>query len=164
MQAKLISEPTDLVWALRAFDSDLKKEVFKEIGSEWLTMEEIGEKFGSEGKKTLKFFEKVKMVETRWRMPDKGSPKKEYHAHYSTFSIRIFCPIYRLSEVFGIATMKDEEFQKIEEDIYDWIGDGELGREVEKHFGISTTELDGIVKRSNKLEYKGMRLERVKES
>lgn len=161
MQAKLISEATDLVWVTRAFDSDLKREVFDEIKSKWLTMEEIEEKFGKDGVKALKFFEKVKMVETRWRMPDKGSPEKEYHAYYSSFSIRISCPIYKVSEAFSIAVMDDEAFKKIESEIYDWIGNGKISREVENHFGLSTTELDGIVKRSDILEYRGMRLERV---
>jgi len=38
-QAKLINDITDLVWLMRAFDSDIKREVFEEVCEDWRRME-----------------------------------------------------------------------------------------------------------------------------
>ncbi|MCD6330668.1 MAG: ArsR family transcriptional regulator, partial [Thermoplasmata archaeon] len=89
MQAKLINDITDLAWLSRAFDTDVKKQVFNEVSKDWRTMEDIEEKFGEEGAKALKFFEKVRMVETRWTMTQNGKAKKEYHAFYTAFHINV---------------------------------------------------------------------------
>ena len=51
-----------------------------------------------------------------------------------------------------------------EEKIYDFIGEGELSREVERNFNLSPIQMKCIVKRSMKLEYKGMKIERFGES
>lgn len=163
MQAKLINDVTDFAWLSRAFDTDIKRQVFDDVSKNWVTMEEIEKKYGEEGKKALKFFEKVHLVETRWMMKE-GKAKKEYHAFYSAFHINIMSSIDVIRDVFSIVLMGDKEFKEIEEKIYEFIGEGELSREVERRFNLSPVQMKCIVKRSMKLEYKGMRIEKFGES
>ncbi|RLF48135.1 MAG: hypothetical protein DRN29_00685 [Thermoplasmata archaeon] len=165
MQAKLINDITDLSWLSRAFDTEIKRQVFNEVSKDWITMEVIEEKYGEEGKKALKFFEKVRMVETRWTMSEDGKAKKEYHAFYSAFHINVMTSIDMIRDVFSVILMSDEEFAEIEKKIYDFIGDdGELSREVEKEFNFTPVQMRCIVKRSDKLEYRGMKIERFEEN
>ena len=56
MQAKLINDITDLVWLMRAFDSEVKRNVFEEVCQDWKLLEDIEEKYGEEGKNALRFF------------------------------------------------------------------------------------------------------------
>ncbi|MCD6448144.1 MAG: ArsR family transcriptional regulator [Thermoplasmata archaeon] len=165
MQAKLINDITDLSWLSRAFDSDIKKEVFNEVSKDWVTMEVIEEKYGEEGVNALKFFEKVRMVETRWTMSENGKAKKEYHAFYSAFHINVMTSIDMIRDVFSIVLMDDKTFSEVEDKIYEFVGeDGELSREVEKEFNFTPVQMRCIVKRSSKLEYKGMKIERYQQN
>jgi len=163
MQAKLINDITDLAWLSRAFDNDIKRKVFEKVSKDWVTMEKIESEYGEEGKKALKFFEKIHLVETRWTMQE-GKAKKEYHAFYSAFHINVMSSIDVVRDVFSIILMNDEEFKEIEEKIYEFIGEGELSREVERKFNLSPVQMKCIVKRSMKLEYKGMRIEPFSEN
>ena len=47
---KVINEPADLVSVLRAVDTEVKRNVFKEVAAGWKTVREIEKKFGEEGK------------------------------------------------------------------------------------------------------------------
>lgn len=153
----MINDITDLVWLMRAFDSNVKREIFEEVCKDWKRMEEIGDKYGKEGEYALKFFEKVKLVEARWGM-EEGKAKKEYHAFYSSFHIKVISSVDMLQDVFSIALMDEDTFKDIEDKIYDFIGEGELGREVERHFSITSIQMKCIVKRSARLDYRGMRI------
>ncbi len=164
MQAKLINDITDLSWLSRAFDNEIKRRVFEEVSKDWVTMEKIESEYGEEGKKALKFFEKVKMVETRWSMSENGKAKKEYHAFYSAFHINVMTSIEMIRDVFSVILIDEKEFREIENRIYEFVGDdGELGRDVERKFTLSPVQMRCIVKRSEKLEYKGMKIERIRE-
>ncbi len=161
-QAKLINDITDLVWLMRAFDSDVKRKVFETVCEEWTVMEEIEEEYGEAGKDALQFFEKVKLVETRWEM-DEGTAKKQYHAFYSSFHIKVISSVDMLQDVFSIALMDEETFRDIEEQIYGFVDGGELGREAEREFDFSSIQMKSIVKRSSILEYRGMEIQRVED-
>ena len=63
---KVINEPSELVPMLRSVDTPVKRDVLKEVTLEWRTAEEIEKKFGPEGKDAIIFFEKMKLVESRW--------------------------------------------------------------------------------------------------
>jgi predicted DNA-binding ArsR family transcriptional regulator len=159
-QAKLINDITDLVWLMRAFDSDVKRAVFEKVCEGWTIMEEVEEEYGEAGKDAIQFFEKVKLVETRWEMDD-GTAKKQYHAFYSSFHIKVISSVDMLQDVFSIALMDEDTFRDIEQRIYDFVDDGELGREAEREFGFSSIQMKSIVKRSSILEYKGMNIHRL---
>jgi predicted DNA-binding ArsR family transcriptional regulator len=162
MQAKLINDITDLAWLSKAFDTEVKRNVFNEVFNGWKTMEEIEEKYGKEGKETLKFFEKIKMVETRWIMPEDGKARKEYHAFYNSFHINVMTSIENIKDTFSIVLMDDKKFREIEKSIYERVKEkGELSREIEKEMALSPVQMRCIVKRSKLLEYKGMKIEKV---
>jgi len=57
--------------------------------------------------------------------------------------------------------MDDKEYAKLEQKIYDAVGDvGLFFSDVAEQLGMSPTRLKGLVKRSDKLEYRGHRIER----
>ena len=150
-QAKLINDITDLVWLMRAFNSDIKRNVFEKVCEGWTVMKNIEEEFGKAGVAALTFFEKVKLVETRWGMDD-GTAKKEYHAFYSSFHIKVISSVDMLQDVFSIALMDETSFQNLADKIYKIVGSGELGREVERHFQLSFIQTTCILNRSTRLE------------
>lgn len=164
LRTKVVNDSTDLVPLLRAFDDPIKKAVFKEIQSDWKPISEIIEKYGKPGEKALEFFDKMKLVETRWTTPEEGingKPQKKYRSYYSTFNINISCPVNEISEIFTIASLDDEEFEKIEREIYEYIGDeGKFSSTVAEHFNLSNLALKSIVKRSDIFSFKGLKLVR----
>jgi len=164
MRTKVVNDSTDLVPLLRAFDNKIKKEVFGELLQDWKPLSDIIEKYGEEGEEALEYFDKMKLVETKWTTPEdgiEGRPQKKYRSYYSAFNINISCPVNEISEIFTVASLNKKEFDKLEEDIYDFIGiDGKFGNMVAENFRLSNLALKGLVKRSNKFCYKGLKLSR----
>lgn len=160
---KVVSEPAELVPILRAVDTPVKKDVFKEVTAEWRTVRQIREKFGDEGVEALRFFEKMKLVETKWQPEDK-KPVKAYHAFYSSFHINASSPVLEISDVLFAAMMAEKEYEKIEERILRFVGgDGRFSGDVSDELGVSQTMLKALVKRSTRLDYRGHRIERFEE-
>ncbi len=164
MRTKVVNDSTDLIPLLRAFDNKTKKEVFKEILVDWKPYSEIQEKYGKEGIKALDQFDKMKLVETKWTTSEDGidgRPQKKYKSYYSAFNINISCPVNEISEIFTVATLNLDDFTNLESRIYDFIGEeGKFGNMVAENFGLSNLALKGLVKRSNKFCYKGLKLSR----
>src|SRR5207244_10508078 len=104
---------------LRAVDSDVKSDVFKEVSAGWKSVREIEEKFGAEGADALRFFEKMKLVETKWQTGPTASPEKANHAFYSSFHINATAPIQEISDVLHAAMMSEEAYGAIEEKIFE---------------------------------------------
>ncbi|MDD1766065.1 MAG: ArsR family transcriptional regulator, partial [Methanomassiliicoccales archaeon] len=109
---KVINEPSELVPMLRAVDTKVKREVLKEVTLEWRTSKEIEEKYGHEGKEALKFFEKMKLVETKWQSTSGSHPEKAYHTYYTSFHINASWPVYEISDVLAAAMMPENEFKQ----------------------------------------------------
>ena len=107
---KVINEPSELVPMLRSVDTPVKRDVLKEVTLEWRTADEIEQKFGPEGRDAIIFFEKMKLVETRWLSKDGGYPEKSYHTYYTSFSINAQWPVYEISDVLTAAMMSDAEY------------------------------------------------------
>lgn len=164
MRTKVVNDSTDLVSLLRAFDTKTKKDVFSELLCDWRPLSDIEERYGEEGKGALELFDKMKLVETKWTTPENGidgKPQKKYRSYYSAFNINISCPVTEISEIFTIASLHQGEFEKLEDNIYDFIGeDGKFGNSVAENFGISNLALKSLVKRSDKFCYKGLKLSR----
>ena len=165
MRTKVVNDSSDLVPLMMAFDTKTKKDVFKEVLSEWKPLSEIKEKYGNGGEDALELFDKMKLVETRWTTSEEGingKPQKKYRSYYSAFNINISCPVNEISEIFTIASLNNEDFKDLESKIYDFIGDdGKFGNMVAENFGLSNLALKGFVKRSNKFRYKGLKLSRI---
>jgi predicted DNA-binding ArsR family transcriptional regulator len=164
MRTKVVNDSTDLVPLLRAFDTKVKKEVFNELLIDWKPLSEIKEKYGAEGANALEYFDKMKLVETKWTTPDEGidgRPQKKYRSYYSAFNINISCPVNEISEIFTVASLNANEFQDLEDRIFDFVGaDGKFGNMVAENFNLSNLALKGLVKRSDKFCYKGLKLSR----
>ena len=90
-----------------------------------------------------------------------GKPQKKYRSYYSAFNINISCPVNEISEIFTVASLNRDEFKKLENQIFDFVGEcGKFGSMVADNFGVSNLALKGLVKRSNKFCYKGLKLSR----
>lgn len=162
LRTKVVNDSTDLIPLMRAFDTNVKKEVFKEIQTDWKPLSEIREKYGEHGEKALEIFDRMKLVETRWTTSEEGisgKPQKKYRSFYSAFNINISCPVNEISEIFTVASLDQNEFQKLEEEIYEFLGnDGKFSSTVAEHIKLSPLALKSVVKRSNILENKGLKL------
>jgi predicted DNA-binding ArsR family transcriptional regulator len=159
---KVINDVSDLVPILRAVDSPLKLRLVQRLGESWLTLEDVAAEFGKEGVKTLAFFEKLRLIDTRWVAREgRRQPDKSYHFYYSTININTTSPLAEISEVLAIATMALKDYSRLEAKIYDAVGtEGRFFSDVTEELGMSPTRLKGLVKRSEKLEYRGHRIER----
>ncbi|MGD0250360.1 MAG: ArsR family transcriptional regulator [Thermoplasmata archaeon] len=159
---KVVNDVSDLVPILRAVDSPVKLKLVQRLGESWLTLEDVIGEFGKEGEKALAFFEKLRLIDTRWVAREgRKQPDKSYHFYYSTINISTTSPLQEISEILAIAMMPPKEYGKLEERIYEAVGaDGRFFSDVAEELGMSPTRLKGIVKRSEKLEYRGHRIER----
>ena len=80
------------------------------------------------------------------------------------FHINASWPVYEISDVLAAAVMEEREFQKIEKQIFEMVGpQGKFAGDVAEVLGVTFTMLKSLVKRSTKLDYRGHRIERVKE-
>ncbi|MCI4348891.1 MAG: ArsR family transcriptional regulator [Thermoplasmata archaeon] len=159
---KVVNDVSELVPLLRAVDSPLKLKLVQRLGEAWLTLEDVEREFGREGTTALQFFEKLKLIDTRWVAREgRKQPDKSYHFYYSTINISTTAPLPEVSEILAIAGMSDKEYAKLEKRIYDAIGEtGRFFSDVAEELGMSPTRLKGLVRRSDKLEYRGHRIER----
>ena len=161
---KVVSEPAELVPILRTVDSPVKQEVFREVTADWRTVKQIEEKFGAEGAEALKFFEKMKLVETKWQTSATMQPEKAYHAFYSSFHINATAPVTEISDVLYAAMMSEKDYAKIEKQIFDMVGDdGKFAGDVAENLKVSQTMLKALVKRSSRLDFRGHRVMRFEE-
>ncbi len=159
---KVVNDMSDLVPILRAVDSPLKLRLVQRLAENWLTQEDIEREFGKDGTRALAFFEKLKLIDTRWVAREgRKQPDKSYHFYYSTININTTSPLTEVSEILSIASMPAKEYEKLEQKIFEAVGtEGRFFSDVAEELGMSPTRLKGLVKRSDKLEYRGHRIER----
>ncbi len=159
---KVVNDISDLVPVLRAVDTPVKLKLVQRLADSWLTPEDIEREFGNDGLKALAFFEKLKLIDTRWVAREgRKQPDKSYHFYYSTININTSAPLTEISEILAIASMNTKEYEKLEQKIYDAVGiEGRFFSDVAEDLGMTPTRLKGLVKRSDKLEYRGHRIER----
>lgn len=156
---KVINEPTELVPLMRAMDTEMKRKVFMEVSERWCTANQIEELYGEEGRQALGFFEKMKLVETRWESVDSIS-EKAYHTYYLSFHINTTVMVNDIAEVLAAAVMSNEDFREIESRILDLVKDGgRFAGDVADELNVTQITLRSLVKRSTKLDYRGHRVE-----
>ena len=103
---KVVNDVSDLVPILRAVDSPVKLKLVQRLGESWLTLEDVIGEFGKDGEKALAFFEKLRLIDTRWVAREgRKQPDKSYHFYYSTINISTTSPLAEISEVLAIAMM-----------------------------------------------------------
>ncbi len=157
---KVIGDIGDLISVFHACDTEVKKKVFTELSKRWCTVDDIKEMFGEEGVEALQYLEKIKLVEIQWVTTEKGVVKA-YHTYYDLFQINLSLPILEAAEIIRVATMSDGEFKKWENKILEIIGGSKsifLGDLVES-LGVSQIMVRGLIRRSNKLDIRGMKVE-----
>lgn len=159
---KVVNDISELVPVLRAVDTPVKLRLVQRLADAWLTTDDVEQEFGKDGLKALVFFEKLKLIDTRWVAREgRKTPDKSYHFYYSTININTTAPLQEVSEILAIASMNTKEYDKLEKRIFDAVGDaGRFFSDVAEELGMSPTRLKGLVKRSDKLEYRGHRIER----
>lgn len=148
---------------LRAVDTPVKRDVLKEVTLEWKTADDIEKKFGPEGKEAIIFFEKMKLVDIRWLSTNGGLPEKSYHTYYTSFNISAQWPVYEISDVLAAAMMSEDEYAILEGKILEQVGTGRFSGDVAEALGLSSTMLKSLVRRSVKMDYRGHRIELIKE-
>lgn len=157
---KVINEPSELVPMLRSVDTAVKRDVLKEVTLEWRTADEIEKKFGPEGRDAITFFEKMKLVESRWMSTNGNYPEKSFHTYYTSFHINAQWPVYEISDVLAAAMMNEDEYAEIEEKILKEVGsDGRFSGDVAESLGLTSTMLKSLVRRSVKMDFRGHRIE-----
>ncbi len=162
-RVKVIKDVTELVPILRAVSTKTKRDVYTDLAESWKTEEEIEEEYGEEGKKALKIFDKMKLVETRWQHTGRET-RRAYHTYYSEVHIDASVPIAEISDVLYAAMIDEEEFEDLEEQIVQSVREGDtFANDISKKIEHSNTTLKSLVKRSVNLNYKGHRVEELKE-
>ena len=149
---------------LRSVDTVVKRDVLKEVTLEWRTADEIEEKFGPEGRDAIIFFDKMKLVESRWMSTGCNYPEKSYHTFYTSFHINAQWPVYEISDVLAAAMMGEQEYAEIEAKILAEVGeDGKFSGDVAEALGLTSTMLKSLVRRSVKMDFRGHRIELKRE-
>lgn len=152
---KVISEPTDLVPLLRALDTETKREVFKELATQWCPTSYIHAKYGGEGDEALRFFEKTKLVESRFESVG-GAPEKVYHSYYASFHINCSAAVQEVGEILAVASMPEAAFRGLEEVILTIVGEeGASARAVTEKLDLPLIRLRALLKRSTRLDLRG---------
>ncbi|TLZ51611.1 MAG: hypothetical protein E6K18_04405 [Methanobacteriota archaeon] len=165
---KVVNDVSELVPILRAVDTETKKSVFTDVATTWLTGKQVADKYGEEGVEALRFFEKMKLVETKWQtgQNEKGQavPEKAYHAFYGSFHINATSPINEISDVLAVAMMPEPRYKTIEERLFKLVGDqGMFAGDVADDLKVTQTTLKALVKRSGRLDFRGHRILRFEE-
>lgn len=156
---KVINEPTELVPVMRAMDTEVKRKVFMEVSNRWCTANTIEELYGPEGRQALNFFEKMKLVETRWESVDSIS-EKAYHTYYLSFHINTTVKVQDIAEVLSAVVMPNDEFENVESSIIAQVQEGgRFAGDIAEDMDLSQVMLRSLVKRSTKLDYRGHRVE-----
>lgn len=159
-RVKVISEPADLVPLLRSFDSEVKRQVFQDLVSDWQSRSTIEESYGEEGLETLGLLEKAHLVETRWA-PGPEGPEKAYRSFYTSFNINTSSPVSELADMLHVAVMPNDRYRAMEDELLALSEDGGLSlRLAQEKLGVNQPMLKGLVKRSAKLELKGHQIAR----
>ncbi|MDG6221523.1 MAG: ArsR family transcriptional regulator [Candidatus Thermoplasmatota archaeon] len=161
---KVINDAPDMITIFRAIDTPVKKAVFSEASEGWITVRSVKEKYGDEGVAALLYFEKTKLVDTKWQTEEGvAGPQKAYHTFYTSVHINIQVPLKEITEVMSIALMPEKDFKKWDDKIVAIVGDeGVYVGDVLEKLGIEQVNLKSMVRRSPRLIYRGHRIEAFK--
>ncbi len=165
-RAKLVNDIVELVPILYIFSTNLYRNVYETLLSEWLTFDELVERFGEGVEDALKILKNAGMLEMKWRMPSSPSetPQKEYHVSYTHLSANFYVSLKDLNRILEIVFMPDDEFEKIVSGIIDEIKAGRMSvPHISRSLGLEGLVIRAAAKRSLKLNVKGQLVELAKE-
>jgi len=165
-RAKLVSDIVELVPILQLFSTNLYKNVYETLLSEWLTFNELRERFGEGVEEALKILKHAGMLEVKWRMPSDpaGKPEKEYHVSYTHVDARFYSSLKDLNKILEIVFMPDDEFEDIVKKIVEEVKAGKMSvQHISKSLSLDPIIIRAVAKKSLKLHLKGQIVELVKE-
>jgi len=67
-RVKLINDPAELVALFRAIDSEERRNVMTTLSEGWTMISALVEKYGKGAHGAITYFEKFKLVESRWEV------------------------------------------------------------------------------------------------
>lgn len=154
-RVKVVSDAADVVPLLRAFDSEVKREVFRKLTEDWVAESQIEETYGEEGLEALGLLENVHLVETRWATGE-GSPEKAYRSFYTGFHLNVQSPVEEMGDLLHMAALDTDAFEALEEELASMASqEGVSTRLAKEKLELTDAMLRGLVKRSPRLEVKG---------
>ncbi|AAT43280.1 ArsR family transcriptional regulator [Picrophilus oshimae] len=158
---KVVNDVGELVTIFHAADTDVKRKLLLDLSTGWITMQQIEEKYGADGKKALLYLDKIKLIETQWTTGSSG-PEKAYHTYYSSVQINLIGSMSDLSDIIYATTMSYDELTNYENRIISMMENNSIFiGDVIDRLGISQTFLKGIINRSSILQIKGYKIEKV---
>ncbi len=165
-RAKLVNDIVELVPILQLFSTNLYKNVYETLLSEWLTFNELKDRFGEGVEEALKILKHAGMLEVKWRMPSDpaGKPEKEYHVSYTHISANFYAPLKDLNKILEVVFMPDDEFEEIVQKIINEVKAGRMSvQHISKSLGLDPIIIRAVAKKSLKLNLKGQLVELTKE-
>ena len=164
-RVKLINDPAELVALFRAVDSDERRNVLSTLAEGWTMISALVEKVGEGAHYAIIYFEKFKLVESRWEVNnDTGRPEKGYRTFYNAFQISTSLSFDEAQELLTVVLMTEKKFNNLESKIVDMIGsEGTFANDVARDLEITSLTLKGLVRRSVKFDFKGHNIVPIKE-
>ncbi|MEM4701937.1 MAG: ArsR family transcriptional regulator [Archaeoglobaceae archaeon] len=165
-RAKLVNDIVELIPIFQLLSTGTHRKVYSALLDEWLTLEELKNRFGDGFEETLKILKHAGMLEVKWRMPSDpgGKPEKEYHVSYTHISANFYVSLKDFNRILEIVFMPDDEVEKHVEKI---IKEVQMGRNsvghIMKVLNYDPLFIRAIVKRTLKLNLKGQLIELAKD-
>lgn len=154
-RTKLINDPAELVALFRSVDSPERREVLALLAGGWTLTSDLTEKFGDEAFAAITYFEKFKLVESRWEVKD-GKPEKAYRTFYNAFQVSTSLTFEETEQLLTVVLMTPPEFEEIEGKIMEMVGDeGRFANDISRELELTSLQLKGLVRRSVKFDFRG---------
>jgi predicted DNA-binding ArsR family transcriptional regulator len=165
-RAKLVNDIVEFVPIFQIFSTNVYKNVYESLLVEWLTFDELKERFGEGVEEALKILKHAGMLEVKWRMPSdpKGKPEKEYHVSYTHLSANFYASLKDLNRILDVVFMPDDEFEEVVQKIIQEIKAGRMSvPHISKSLGLDPLFIRAVAKKSLKLNVKGQLVELAKD-
>ncbi|MDP7082612.1 MAG: ArsR family transcriptional regulator [Candidatus Poseidoniia archaeon] len=162
-RTKLINDPAELVALFRSVDSPGRRAVLARLAEGWTPTSELQESFGEEAFGAITYFEKFKLVESRWEVLD-GKPEKAYRTFYNAFQISTSLNFVEAQELLTVVLMEETVFEALEVKILEMVGEeGCFANDISRELELTSLQLKGLVRRSVKFDYRGHNIVPIKE-
>ena len=160
-RTKLINDPAELVALFRSVDSPGRRAVLARLAEGWTPTSELQEM--EEAFSAITYFEKFKLVESRWEVRD-GKPEKAYRTFYNAFQISTSLSFEETQELLTVVLMDEAVFEALEVKIQEMVGEeGCFANDISRELELTSLQLKGLVRRSVQFDYKGHNIVPIKE-
>ena len=160
-RTKLINDPAELVALFRSVDSPDRRAVLARLAEGWTPTSELQEM--EEAFSAITYFEKFKLVESRWEVRD-GKPEKAYRTFYNAFQISTSFSFEETQELLTVVLMDEAVCEALEVKIQEMVGEeGCFANDISRELELTSLQLKGLVRRSVQFDYKGHNIVPIKE-